>query len=216
MTRSSPECRLVVLISGSGTNLQAIIDTCLTKSIQARIVGVISNKPDAYGLTRARKIGIPTFVIDNHKFTSRRAFDATLEKQIDAMNPSLVILAGFMRILGPELVTRYLGRILNIHPSLLPQYPGLNTHARALGDGAKEHGATVHFVTPELDCGPIILQKRIPVEMGDTAHSLAERVHQEEHELYPCVIRWFSEGRLKLVENVVYLDGNQIGTESSS
>ena len=210
MAKVSIGCRLVVLISGNGNNLQAIINACTTKTIRANVVGVISNEPDAYGLTRAREIGIPTYVINHRSFNSRREFELTLKQTIDSMDPNLVILAGFMRILGSDLIEYYLGRMLNIHPSLLPNYPGLNTHARVLNDGVKEHGSTVHFVTPKLDAGPIILQNRIPVEQADTVDTLAERVHQGEYEIYPRAISWFAAGRLKLVGNAVYLDGNQI------
>ena len=216
MVRSSSWCRLVVLISGNGTNLQAIIDACLSRTIQATVVGVISNEPDAYGLIRARNKGIPTCVIDHRIFDGRKNFDTELEKTIDRFGPDLIILAGFMRILGSKIVEHYVGRMLNIHPSLLPSYPGLDTHARALSDGAREHGATVHFVTPELDAGPIILQKRIRVEIGDTEQTLAERVHQGEYEIYPQAIKWFAEGRLTLDKSRVYLDGSQIDTWSSS
>ena len=210
MAKASIGCRLVVLISGNGTNLQAIINACAAKTIHANVVGVISNEPDAYGLTRAREVEIPTYVINHRSFNSRREFELTLKQTIDSMDPDLVILAGFMRILGSDLIEYYWGRMLNIHPSLLPNYPGLNTHARVLNDGVKEHGATVHFVTPKLDAGPIILQKRVPVERADTAHTLAERVHQGEYEIYPQAISWFATGRLKLIEDAVYLDGDQI------
>ena len=210
MAKVSIGCRLVVLISGNGNNLQAIINACTTKTIRANVVGVISNEPDAYGLTRAREIEIPTYVINHRSFNSRREFELTLKQTIDSMDPNLVILAGFMRILGSDLIEYYLGRMLNIHPSLLPNYPGLNTHARVLNDGVKEHGATVHFVTPKLDAGPIILQKRIRVEQADTVDTLAERVHQGEYEIYPRAISWFAAGRLKLVGDSVYLDDNQI------
>ena len=210
MAKASIRCRLVVLISGNGTNLQAIINACAAKTIHANVVGVISNEPDAYGLTRAREVEIPTYVINHRSFNSRKAFELTLKQTIDSMDPNLVILAGFMRILGSDLIEYYWGRMLNIHPSLLPNYPGLNTHARVINDGVKEHGATVHFVTPKLDSGPIILQKRVSVEQADTAHTLAERVHQGEYEIYPQAISWFAAGRLKLVEDAVYLDGDQI------
>ena len=203
-------CRLVILISGNGANLQAIVDACVSNTIQAAVVGAISNEPNAYGLVRAQKEGIPTYIIDHRKFNSRREFDVELEKQIDALDPDLIILAGFMRILGSEIIEHYLGRMLNIHPSLLPKYPGLDTHARALRDGARVHGATVHFVTPELDAGPIILQKQIQVEIGDTEQTLADRVHQTEYEIYPQAIKWFAEGRLTLGKNGAYLDGSQI------
>lgn len=216
MIKTSNTCRLVILISGNGTNLQAIIKACATKKFLATVVGVISNKSHAYGLQRAQNAGIPTYVVDHRDFNSRTEFDAALKEVIDELNPSLVILAGFMRILGGELVEHLLGRIMNIHPSLLPNYPGLNTHIQALKDGANEHGATVHFVTSKLDSGPIILQKRIPIETNDTPQNLAKRVHQCEHKIYPRVISWFADGRLKLLKDVVYLDGNPIDNRHPS
>jgi len=203
-------CQLVVLISGNGTNLQAIIDACAARTLPAKVTAVISNEPTAYGLERARDAGIPTHIIDHHEFDKRPDFDEMLKRLIDTLEPDLVVLAGFMRILGFDLTEHFLGRMMNIHPSLLPDYPGLNTHSRALADGVNEHGASVHFVTPELDAGPIILQSRIPVQADDTPSTLAERVHQCEHQIYPHAITWFATGRLHLEANIAYLDGTPI------
>ena len=200
-------CRLVVLISGNGTNLQAIIDRCEDGEIPARVVGVISNEPCAGGLERSAKAGIQNVVIDHRDYSTRSEFDQALGRHIDSHRPDLLILAGFMRILGKELVQRYQGRILNIHPSLLPNYPGLNTHQRALTDGISEHGATVHFVVPQLDAGPIVVQGRIRVYPDDTPDTLAQRVHELEYRIYPQAIRWFAEGRLTLRGNSACLDG---------
>jgi phosphoribosylglycinamide formyltransferase-1 len=198
------------LISGNGTNLQAIIDACATQEMPAKVVAVISNEPTAYGLQRARDAGISTHVINHRDFERRMDFDERLKDLIDALEPGLVVLAGFMRILGFDLTEHFLGRMMNIHPSLLPDYPGLNTHARALADGVNEHGASVHFVTPELDAGPIILQSRISVQADDTRSSLAERVHQCEYDIYPRAITWFAMGRLHLEASIAYLDGAPI------
>jgi phosphoribosylglycinamide formyltransferase-1 len=206
LVKPSEPCQLVVLISGNGTNLQAIIDACATQIFPAKVTAVISNEPAAYGLQRACKAGIPTHVIDHRDFGSRTDFDERLKDLIDTLEPSLVVLAGFMRILGLDLTEHFLGRMMNIHPSLLPDYPGLNTHARVLADGVIEHGASVHFVTPELDAGPIILRSRIPVHADDTPSTLADRVHQCEYEIYPRAIAWFATGRLHLEANIAYLD----------
>lgn len=195
---------VVVLISGNGSNLQAIMD--YADSGNYHVSGVISNKADAYGLQRAAEANIPTEVLDHRAFESRDLFDAALAEAIDRHHPSLVVLAGFMRILGADFVKRYQGRILNIHPSLLPAYPGTNTHQRVLDAGEKLHGVSVHFVTEELDGGPVIAQESITIEPGDDADSLAERIHQKEHVLYPTVVSWFADGRLRLDGNSAYLD----------
>ena len=198
---------LVVLISGNGSNLQAIIDAIDAGEITARIRAVISNNPDAYGLERARRAGIPVEVVDHRDFPDRESYDRALQAVIDRYRPDLVVLAGFMRILTPAFVEHYAGRMLNIHPSLLPRYQGLDTHRRVLEAGDSVHGVSVHFVTPELDSGPIVLQAEVPVEPGDTEADLARKVHAEEHVIYPRVIRWFAEGRLKLDGDRVLLDG---------
>ena len=210
LVKPSELCRLVVLISGNGTNLQAIIDACATQEMPAKVAAVISNEPAAYGLQRARDAGISTHVINHRDFDRRTDFDERLQGLIDALEPGLVVLAGFMRILGLDLTEHFLGRMMNIHPSLLPDYPGLNTHARVLADGVNEHGASVHFVTSELDAGPIILQSRISVQADDTPSTLAERVHQCEYEIYPRAIAWFAMGRLHLEASIAYLDGAPI------
>jgi len=201
---------IVVLISGNGSNLQAIIDAIVERGLPARIHAVISNRADAFGLERARRAGIPTEILDHREFTSREDYDHTLMSRIDAHKPALVVLAGFMRILTPALVEHYLGRMLNIHPSLLPKYRGLETHRRALEDGELEHGCTVHFVTPDLDSGPVVLQAAVPVRPDDDAAELARRVQAQEHLIYPLAIRWFAEGRLRLADGQALLDGHPI------
>jgi phosphoribosylglycinamide formyltransferase-1 len=198
---------LVVLISGRGTNLQSIIDAAADGSLPVDIRAVLSNEPDAYGLTRARRAGIETLVLSHRDYASRDDFDAELMKRIDGFEPGLVALAGFMRILTPAFVDHYRGRLMNIHPSLLPEFPGLDTHQRALDAKVKEHGASVHFVTSELDGGPLIVQARVPVKEDDDADTLAARVLEREHVIYPQAIRWFAEGRLKLAGGQVLLDG---------
>lgn len=201
---------IVVLISGGGSNLQAIIDATQAGEIPVDIRAVISNVADAQGLERARRAGITTTVIDHTAFASREAFDQALQDAIDAHQPGLVVLAGFMRLLSDDFVTHYHGRMLNIHPSLLPDFKGLNTHQRALqayhAEDLKQHGASVHFVTPELDGGPVILQAPVPIKAEDSAESLAARVLIREHQIYPLVIGWFAEGRLSLEDNHVVFD----------
>lgn len=201
---------IVVLISGGGTNLQAIIDATARGEIHGYVAAVISNRPQAYGLERARAAGIPTEVLDHRDYPRREDFDRALAERIDAYRPEAVALAGFMRILGEALVTRYRGRMLNIHPSLLPAYRGLHTHARALADGATVHGASVHFVTPELDGGPVILQARVPVLEDDTPETLAARVLEREHVIYPLVLQWYCAGRLRLDGDGVIFDGRRL------
>ncbi|NMH64307.1 phosphoribosylglycinamide formyltransferase [Shewanella salipaludis] len=203
-------CRVVVLISGNGSNLQAILDAC-DDNLLADVVGVISNKPDAYGLVRAHHSEVDTSCVIAAKGESRAEYDARLSAVIDDYRPDLIVLAGFMRILSADLVTRYLGRMINIHPSLLPKYMGLDTHQRAINAGDSEHGASVHFVTPELDAGPVILQAKVPVYEGDSVELLAERVHEQEHAIYPLVVKWFSQGRLRMQDGVAYLDDQPIG-----
>ena len=200
-------CNVVVLLSGTGSNLQALIDNVRAGENPARIAAVISNRADAYGLQRARDAGIETRALDHKAFEGREAFDAALIELIDAFNPQLVVLAGFMRILSADFVRHYQGRLLNIHPSLLPKYKGLHTHQRALEAGDREHGCSVHFVTEELDGGPLVVQAVVTVESDDTASSLAQRVHTQEHRIYPLAVRWFAEGRLVLGEQGALLDG---------
>lgn len=203
-------CNVVVLISGSGSNLQALIDSLAAGDTPARISAVISNRADAYGLTRAAHAGIPTAVLDHKAFADREAFDTALVQTIDAYAPQLVILAGFMRILTPAFVRHYQGRLLNIHPSLLPKYKGLDTHKRVLEAGDAEHGCSVHFVTEELDGGALVVQAVTAVRPDDTAESLALRVHQLEHRIYPLAMRWFAEGRLQLDGDSAMLDGERL------
>ena len=200
-------CDVVVLLSGTGSNLQALIDSTRTGDSPVRIAAVISNRSDAYGLQRARDAGIDTRSLDRKAFDGREAFDSALIELIDAFNPKLVVLAGFMRILSADFVRHYEGRLLNIHPSLLPKYKGMHTHQRALDAGDSEHGCSVHFVTEELDGGPLVVQAVVPVESGDSAQTLAQRVHTQEHRIYPLAVRWFAEGRLILGDQGALLDG---------
>lgn len=188
--------RIAVLISGSGSNLQAIINHQKTQTDLYEIALVISNKADAYGLQRAKNAGINTQVIDHTAFADRESFDAQLQSAIESAEVELVVLAGFMRILTDGFTRHFLGRMLNIHPSLLPKYPGLNTHQRALEAGDSEHGLSIHFVTPELDGGPAILQAKVCIEDGDNVETLQQKVHQQEHIAYPLVVQWFAENRL--------------------
>lgn len=199
-----------MLISGNGSNLQALIDQIAQQDINAEIVGVISNKAKAFGIQRAQNAGISTTILDNKQYPDRESYDIELRKCIDNYRADLVVLAGFMRILTADFVNHYLGRMINIHPSLLPKFRGLNTHQRALDAGEQYHGASVHFVTPELDGGPVILQSRVIIEPSDTAESLAIRVHIEEHKIYPLVVSWFAQGRLKLHNETVCLDNKVI------
>ncbi|WLH25529.1 phosphoribosylglycinamide formyltransferase [Pseudomonas sp. FP215] len=200
-------CDVVVLLSGTGSNLQALIDSTRTGDSPVRIAAVISNRSDAYGLQRARDAGIDTRALDHKAFDGREAFDSALIELIDAFKPKLVVLAGFMRILSADFVRHYEGRLLNIHPSLLPKYKGMHTHQRALDAGDSEHGCSVHFVTEELDGGPLVVQAVVPVESGDSAQTLAQRVHTQEHRIYPLAVRWFAEGRLILGDQGALLDG---------
>ena len=201
----SAPCNVVVLISGSGSNLQALIDS-LGDDSPVRICAVVSNREDAYGLQRAKAAGIATQVVRHKDYADREAFDTALGDVIDAYQPELVVLAGFMRILTPGFVRRYQGRLLNIHPSLLPKYKGLDTHQRALAAGDTEHGCSVHFVTEELDGGPVALQASFAIAPGEEVGLLTDRVHSAEHMIYPLAVRWFAEGRLRLAEQGAMLD----------
>ena len=201
----SATCNIVVLISGSGSNLQALIDS-LDADNPARICAVVSNRAEAFGLQRAQAAGIATHLVRHKDYADREAFDAALMDIIDTHQPNLVVLAGFMRILTPGFVRHYQGRLLNIHPSLLPKYKGLDTHRRALDAGDREHGCSVHFVTEELDGGPVAIQAAFTVEPGDSIDKLTERVHAAEHVIYPLAVRWFAEGRLRLAEQGAMLD----------
>lgn len=194
---------IVILISGRGSNMQAIAEA----NLPVRVAAVISNAPDAAGLRYAQSRGISTEVVNHRSFASREEFDAKLAPAIDRLAPDLVVLAGFMRILTDGFVRRYEGRMINIHPSLLPAYPGLHTHRRALEAGVKVHGCTAHFVTPQLDHGPIIVQAAVPVLAGDTEDALAARVLRQEHRIYPLAVRWFAEDRLVIENGIVRVKG---------
>lgn len=198
---------IVVLISGSGTNLQAILDAARTGAIAARVLAVISDQPDAYGLQRARDAGVPAECVEPGDYPDREAFDEALDEKLSEFDPGLVVLAGFMRILGPVLVSRWSGRMLNIHPALLPAYRGLHTHRRVLEAGERMHGTSVHFVTEELDGGPVVAQARLEIDPGDTEATLQERVQALEHRMYPEVIGWYAAGRLQMIGERVELDG---------
>ena len=202
--------KLAVLISGSGSNLQALIHAIDADRLPADIALVLSNRADAPGLQRAARAGLATLVLDHCQYASRDAFDAALLEELAPRQVDLILLAGFMRILTPAFVAAYRGRILNIHPSLLPNYPGLHTHQRAIAAGDSEAGATVHFVTDELDGGPPILQARVPIEPGDDAATLAQRVLAQEHRIYPLAVAWWVAGRLQLAADGARLDGTLI------
>ncbi len=198
---------IVILISGRGSTMEAIVRA----GLPARIAAVISNRPGAAGLKFAAQSGIPVAVVEDREFPAREAFDAALAKAIDPHAPHLVALAGFMRVLTPGFVQRYHGRLINIHPSLLPAFPGLHTHRRALEEGVKMHGCTVHFVTSEVDRGPVIIRAEVPVRPGDTEESLAARVLRQEHRIYPIAVRWFLEGRLVVENGTVRVNAEDAG-----
>ncbi len=197
---------LVVLISGNGSNLQAIIDAVATGELPVKIKAVISNRPDAKGLARAKNANIPNFGLDHTLFESRQAFDRQLINEIEQYQPDLIVLAGFMRILSEDFVAHFDGKLLNIHPSLLPDFKGLKTHQRVLNEGRKKHGVTVHFVNNELDGGPLVLQAIINIKQDDTVASLQQRIHQQEYIIYPMVIKWIAQQRLSMTNQQVYLD----------
>lgn len=198
---------IVVLLSGRGSNLQAILDAVHRGELPVQVCSVISNNAQAPGLTIAKAAGVPTEIIDHRAFADRTAFDRALMNAIDSHQPVLVVLAGFMRILGSEFIQHYTGRLINIHPSLLPAFKGLDTHAQALAAGVRVHGASVHFVTNDLDGGPVIAQTRVPVKPGDTVETLSARVLEAEHRLYPNAILWFVKQRLTIRNGHVLLDG---------
>jgi phosphoribosylglycinamide formyltransferase 1 len=207
--------RLVILISGRGSNMAAIIDAAQAGSIAGRVVGVISNRAEAAGLAAAAQRGVRTVIVDHLAFPERKAFDDALSAAIDELAPDLVILAGFMRVLGDELVERYRGRMLNIHPSLLPSYPGVNTHRRALADGVKLHGCTVHFVTSQVDHGPIVAQAAVAVQDDDDETTLAARVLSVEHRVLVAAVRWFCDDRLVIEGNRVRVKKATSGSEAT-
>ena len=200
-------CKTAILISGSGTNLQAFIDRVASGDLALELSVVFSNRPDAYGLVRAEKAGIPTFCIEHGGFTDRESFDHAVTAKLDEWQPQLIVLAGFMRILSPAFVDHYEGRILNIHPALLPKYPGLNTHQRVLDAGDEWHGSTVHFVTEELDGGPRILQGRLRVDPSESPDELQHRVQAIEHRIYPEAAGLVGSGRVKFRDGKTWLDG---------
>ena len=200
---------IVILISGRGSNMEALIAARDAGNLPVNIAAVISNRPDAAGLATAARAGIATRHLDHKAFAGREAFDAALAECIDGFAPDLVVLAGFMRILSEGFVRHYAGRLMNIHPSLLPSFPGLHTHQRALEEGVRIHGCTVHFVTPTLDHGPVIIQAAVPVLDGDTESSLAARILVQEHKIYPQAVRWFAEDKLTLDNGRVRLAAGQ-------
>ncbi|HYG44833.1 MAG TPA: phosphoribosylglycinamide formyltransferase [Bordetella sp.] len=205
---STPTRRLVILISGRGSNMQALVQACRDQAWPAAVCAVIASRPDAAGLQWAREQGIATGALYHKDFPTREAFDTALAREIDRYQPDYVLLAGFMRVLTPGFVNHYAGRLVNIHPSLLPMFPGLHTHAQALATGVRLHGCTVHFVTPVLDHGPIIAQGCVPVLGNDTPEALAQRVLQVEHQAYPAAVRWLAEGRVHLTpDHRVEVDG---------
>jgi phosphoribosylglycinamide formyltransferase-1 len=203
--------KIVVLISGNGSNLQAILDACASDDISGKGTAVFSDKAAAYGLERARNADIPAVSVDPKAYSSRAEFDDALMEKIDSYQPDLLVLAGYMRILSDEFVRHYLGKMINIHPSLLPKYPGLHTHRKAIEAGDEEHGTSVHFVTEELDGGPVVLQAKVPVFADDTPEQLQERVQNQEYKIYPLTIQWFLNGRLKMADGSAVLDGKALG-----
>ena len=212
MTTPTAPLDVVVLVSGRGSNLKAIAAQADAGTLAARIVAVVSDKADAGALAWARERGIATIALSPREFADRDAYGEALGDIVAGLQPGLVVLAGFMRILSDGFVNRFLGRMINIHPSLLPRYPGLHTHRRALAAGDAEHGASVHFVTPELDGGPVVLQARVPVLPGDDEDTLAARVLRQEHVIFPQVVQWFAAGRLALRDGAAWLDGQRLDT----
>ena len=205
---------IVILISGRGSNMASILDAVAAGTLPVRVAAVVANRPDAAGLELARARGIPALVVDHRQYAGRDAFDAALAAEIEAQSPDLVVLAGFMRILTDAFVERFAGRMINIHPSLLPAFPGLHTHRQALAAGVRVHGCTVHFVTPQLDHGPIIVQAAVPVHDGDDEAALAARVLAQEHLIYPAAVRWFVEDRLQVAAGCVRVAGVTAGASA--
>ena len=200
---------IVILISGRGSNMESLLNAVADGALPVRVAAVVSNRPDAKGLEAAAAQDVEICVVDHTRFDTRETFDAAMIKTIDSYSPDLVVLAGFMRILTDGFVRRYEGRLLNIHPSLLPSFPGLHTHRRAFEEGVRVHGCTVHFVTPQLDHGPVVVQAAVPVLDGDDEASLAARVLVQEHQVYPMAVRWFAEERLRLVDGHVVFEAEQ-------
>ena len=203
-------CTIAVLISGSGSNLQSLIDHVQKGHIHANITCVISNNPDAYGLTRAQQSNIPTRIIDHTDYDSRESFDKELVNVLKVYKAKYILLAGFMRILGDAVINEFQGRILNIHPSLLPKYPGLHTHQRVLEAGEQEHGCSVHFVTQDLDAGPLIIQATVPILQTDDSEKLAKRVLEKEHIIYPLAIKWLCNDKLVCEDGTVYFENKPL------
>lgn len=201
---------IVVLISGNGSNLQAIIDHIQAAKIDGQIAAVISNVDDVYGLQRAQQADIEALVVSHRDYASREEYDTALLTNIEKFKPDLIVLAGFMRILTPYFVNFYSGKLLNVHPSLLPKYKGLNTHQRAIDNNDTEHGASIHFVSPELDGGPVILQAKVPVFAEDSATDLAARVQEQEQQIYPLVVKWFCDNRLAMRQGRAFLDNEML------
>ncbi|MCO4320057.1 phosphoribosylglycinamide formyltransferase [Aliidiomarina quisquiliarum] len=208
---ASQNKRIVILVSGSGTNMLNIAEQCAEQRVAGKVVAVIANKADASGIAKAAELGLETAVLAHRNFTSREAYDQALAELVTSYQPDVVVLAGFMRILTAEFVQPFQGRLLNIHPSLLPKYKGLHTHERALANGDTEHGVSVHFVTEELDGGPVILQAKIPIFDGDTIDDLQQRVHEQEYRIYPLVVNWLCNERLRLTAAGAELDGQLLG-----
>jgi phosphoribosylglycinamide formyltransferase-1 len=209
---ASQKTRVIVLISGSGSNLQALIEGVVAGDLPIEIVAVISNRPGVLGLERATAADIHAEVLDHKTFAHRESFDQALKEKIDSYQPDLIVLAGFMRILTAEFTQHYQGRMLNIHPSLLPKFQGLHTHERAIEAGESRHGVTVHFVTAELDGGPAVVQASVPVLPGDNAATLAKRVQRQEHVIYPLAVKWFAEGDLRMIDGKSVLKGEPLST----
>lgn len=205
--------KIVVLLSGQGSNLQAIIDAVQGSRIAGEICGVISNNAEAYGLVRAEAAGIPTKVFERKDFESNLAMDQAVAEQIEQWQGDLIVLAGYMKILTAPFTQKFAGKILNIHPSLLPKYPGLNTYQRAMDAGDSEHGMSIHFVNEEVDGGAVVLQAKVPIYPDDEVEDIAERVHEQEHRCYPLVIQWFCAGRLTLIDQHAYLDGQRLSAQ---
>ena len=203
--------RIVVLISGTGSNMLNIAEQCANQRIAGEVVAVIANKTEAAGLAKADALGIDTEVLSHRDFDNRESYDHALAALVETYKPDVIVLAGFMRILSADFVKQFQGRLLNIHPSLLPKYKGLNTHARALENGDSEHGVSVHFVTEELDGGPVVLQAKIPIFAGDTEVELQQRVHEQEYRIYPLVVHWLCTDRLRLTAEGAELDGHLLG-----
>lgn len=216
MKKKQPKKNIVILISGEGSNLQALINAQKAGNIQGDICAVFSNQPHAYGLERAKQAKISTGIVEAKTQPDKIQFDLNLIKKIDPYQPDLIVLAGYMRILSAAFVRHYPGKILNIHPSLLPKYPGLHTHQRVIASGDKEHGTSVHFVTEELDGGPVILQARIPVLSCDSEKTLTERIKALEHDIYPKVVGWFMQGRLEMRAGMAWLDDQPLPENKGS